>query len=212
MLANRDRCVVLPQEYAEAVGTLISDSIETDQEFANSILQEFAASEENAHCADHLGDLHTVCSEKAKNILVKTYKADPANSTVRYIIPRKEGNDDDELVPLWCDVKACKILHLDLYALLQDQFPSMDMIKKECREKLLRMTVDENETKMMHTWIQARKSLLFNKDQTTDDYRFPKIMVMNTEDQIDIPIFVLMAAESDQIEPRLNLFAKIQKY
>ena len=123
---NRDRCVVNTSHYNVAVAKLVSDILDSDETFADKILEEFDRSAEDPDCIGHLIKLPDVASSKAKNALITGYKKNPLNANVRYIVPGKAGADQTghEVVPRWCDIKACRIVHPLLYNLIKEGFPS----------------------------------------------------------------------------------------
>lgn len=202
---NRDRCVVNTSHYTAAVAKLVSDFIDSDETFAENILEEFDSLKEDSD-VQHLTKLPLVSSAKAKQALIQAYKRIPENANVRYIVPGDAGTDQTrhEVVPRWCDVRACRIVHPLLYDLMKDGFPTTEIIQEECRENLLKAPIWNEQTESLHAWIiQNHKFLLSKKDQQIDKKIYQQIEVRNTGDSFDVPYYVVTDDTQDGVPPRL---------
>lgn len=201
---NRDRCVVNTSHYTAAVAKLVSDFIDRDETFAENILEEFSLKEDSD--VQHLTKLPLFSSAKAKQALIQAYKRIPENANVRYIVPGNAGANQThhEVVPRWCDIRACRIVHPLLYDLMKEGFPTTEIIQKECLENLLKAPLWNEQTESLQAWIiQNHRFLLSKKDQQIDEKIYLQIEVRNTGDSFDVPYYVVTDSTQGRVPRRL---------
>lgn len=192
---NRDRNIIAHEDYKQACGTLLSDVLATDPSFAMILLKEFDDASKDPMSVEHLTELPNVISDQAKKLLIEAYRSMPSNRDVKYVVSGRSDTllTDNDLVPRWCDVRACKVVYPLLYDLICAGYPTPNVIKQNCKANLIDSSpLDPDATLKLHHWMLANEQLLVIDNQKLTKEYVDLMQVRNTGDRFDVPQFVIV--------------------
>lgn len=185
---SRDRNEISDERYGVAMAKTISEVLEDDPIFAQTILEEFRRAEASPFIIEHLKLLPRFASSTTKRHLIEAFKSKPENGAIKYIVSGISADHltNNALVPHWCDVRACKVITPVLFDLISEGFPSMRVIMSETTRKLKSCPFYETGSREVAHWIQDKRDF-FDQQQLLNLL----IEVRKTENFLDVPFYVV---------------------
>ncbi len=187
----RDRNEISHREYLHAMGELISEILEADPEFAHVLLSEFKQAEYNPTLVQHLVKLPIRASDTAIKHLIQAYKNKPENAGIKYIVSGTSADHltDAAIVPMWCDVRACRVVPPLLFDLISKGYPSIQEIKTETSERLEACALESEDTEQLRAWIRKRSE--FFGESHLLQILIDHIEVRRTGGLLNVPYYII---------------------